>query len=328
MTKAKLPVAKYSAEESPLTIGGFEMPCYVLDTGQRVLSQGGMLNALGIKRGGSAKAPGDRLARFANQERLKPFITKELLIGIQNPVQFVTKKGVIALGYDAEVLQGIVRGVAKAYLQNKLQKQQRDIGKNAEALDDAFSKVGVIALIDEATGYQYDRERQELQTILQAYISKDLLPWQRKFPDDFYKEIFRLNGWPFTVTGIKNRPGVVGHWTNQLIYDKLPRGVLRELKNKTPKTSSGGRAHRFHQLLTKDIGHPHLEKQLVAVTTLMKVSSDWGDFLQKFQQLYGQQLLPFPEPIETIKRNQELSSFNKKLVKAIGHSPKSERAQE
>lgn len=39
-----------------------------------------------------------------------------------------------------------------------------------------FARVGITALVDEATGYQYDREKNELQKILKAYIAEDLLP--------------------------------------------------------------------------------------------------------------------------------------------------------
>ena len=67
----------------------------------------------------------------------------------------------------------------------------------------AFARVGITALVDEATGYQYEREHDELQKILKAYISEELLPWQKRFPDIFYKELFRLNGWNYTVNGIK-----------------------------------------------------------------------------------------------------------------------------
>mgnify|MGYP003561277120 CR=1 FL=1 len=50
----------------------------------------------------------------------------------------------------------------------------------------AFARVGITALVDEATGYQYERENDELQKILKAYISEELLPWQKRFPDIFY----------------------------------------------------------------------------------------------------------------------------------------------
>ena len=108
------------------------------------------------------------------------------------------------------------------------------IAERSKQLVRGFATIGIIALIDEATGYQYTREKDELQKILKAYISAELLPWQKRFPDVFYKELFRLNGWNFTIQDIKKRPGVIGTWTNRLIYEQLPKGVLEELKAKVP----------------------------------------------------------------------------------------------
>ena len=114
--------------------------------------------------------------------------------------------------------------------------------------------IGITALVDEATGYQYEREKDELQKILKAYISEELLQWQKTFPEKYYQEIFRLNGWDFTLSSIKKRPGVVGIWTNKLIYEQLPKGVLKELKEKTPVSEAGNKTARYFQSPTPDYG--------------------------------------------------------------------------
>lgn len=150
-------------------------------------------------------------------------------------------------------------------------------------------------MVDEATGYQYDREADALQKILKAYISEELLPWQQRFPHEFYKQIFRLNGWDYTVDNLKSKPGVVGTWTNKYVYNQLPKGVIEELKKNTPKDSKGRRKHHYHRMLTENTGHPHLDRQLTAIITIMKLSKDWNDFEIKFNQLYGQTSLNFEE---------------------------------
>jgi len=109
--------------------------------------------------------------------------------------------------------------------------------------------------------------------------------WQKVFPDVYYQEIFRLRGWDYTVTGIKKRPSVVGRWTNKLIYEQLPLGVLEELKNKTPKTDAGNYKARFFQSLTEDIGDAHLKSQLQSVITLLQVSDTWEQFMSSFNKL-------------------------------------------
>jgi hypothetical protein len=172
-----------------------------------------------------------------------------------------------------------------------LTEKQLMVAKASELLVRSLAKVGIIALIDEATGYQHERERDELQKILKQYISEELLAWEKKFPDEFYKEIFRLRAWDFTVNGIKQRPGIIGTWTNKLVYNQLPKGILQELKKKTPKSAAGNYTARFHQNLTVNIGEPHLEKQMVSIITLMNISKDWREFIKFFNKKFGQQEL-------------------------------------
>ena len=171
------------------------------------------------------------------------------------------------------------------------------IVRSANIIIRSVAKVGIVALVDEATGYQYEREKDELQKILKAYISEELLPWQKRFPDIFYRELFRLNGWDFTINGIKKRPGVIGKWTNTIIYEELPNGILDELKKKAPKNESGNRTERYHQFLTLDVGEPNLEKQINKVITLFQVSDNMKQFWDNFKKMkmrqIGQTELPF-----------------------------------
>ena len=148
-----------------------------------------------------------------------------------------------------------------------------------------LAHVGIIALVDEATGYQYDRSRDDLHRILAAYISEELMPWAQRFPDSFYKELFRLRGWQYNPPSLK-RPKMVGKLTAQLVYEQLPPGVLARLREKNPVVRSGYRRHKHHQFLTDDIGDTHLEKQLVSVTTLMRVSPDWKTFKTLFGRAF------------------------------------------
>ena len=129
------------------------------------------------------------------------------------------------------------------------------------------------------------RDRDALNMILEAYIAKELLPWAKQFPDEFYRQLFRLRGWQYSPMTVK-RPQYVGKLTNELIYDKLPPGVLNELREKNPRTAKGHRKHKFHQFLTEDIGHPHLGKQIASVVTLMRISPNWRKFYDMFKQAF------------------------------------------
>lgn len=278
-------------------MNGLKIPCYVLNDGTRVLSGRGLQEALkmvDIEEG--KQTAGTRLSRYLSQKSLKPFVDKYLPMDHFSPI-ICYDGGKQFNGYKAEILPDICDMFLQARKEIELSIRQSIIAEQCEILIRAFARVGITALVDEATGYQYDREKDELQKILKAYISEELLPWQKRFPDIFYKELFRLNGWNYTVSGIKKRPGIIGKWTNIIIYEELPNGVLEELKRKTPISESGNRTNRYHQFLTTDIGEPNLERQINKVITLFQVSDNMKQFWDNFKKMkmrqIGQMEIPF-----------------------------------
>jgi len=274
---ATLPRATFGSSDNPLRIGDVELPCYVLDDERRVLSAAGVQGGIGIAQGGSMKKGMSRLELFVNGKIISPFISNTLRDRVENPILFRTPANGKAYGYEAEILVELCDAVLAARQAGKLMLQQLPIAQQAEILMRGFAKVGIVALVDEATGYERVRKRGELHRILEQYISKELLPWSKRFPDSFYEEMFRLHGWDYDPKSAA-RPGVVGKFTNQYIYAALPEGVLEELKDKNP-----GNSRRNHQYLTEDVGHPHLQSQITATTTLMRASDDWEGFKTLFE---------------------------------------------
>jgi hypothetical protein len=286
-----------ATHEGIIDINGFRIKSYNLESGERVLSRIDFLRALGR----TGKAKGGRtydeekgLPVFLTANNLQEFIGLDL-IRDSNSIIFKDLKGAKSIGYKAELLPSVCYVFIDANESKKLLKNQLHIAERCKILVRGFATIGIIALVDEATGYQYDRNRDELQTILKKYINSELLKWQKRFPDSFYVEMFRLRGWDYNVKNILKRPGVIGTWTNNLIYKQLPYGVLEELKNKTPKDDKGHRKHRYHQLLTEDIGNPHLTNQITAVVTLMRASANWRNFERLFARAFGQQEIDFKE---------------------------------
>lgn len=283
--------------EGILDLAGIEIPCYVLDDGTRILSGRKMQEALKIVDVEDGKqTAGTRLNRYLEQKTLEPFIYKGREQDHFKPI--ICYRGTQKInGYEATLLADLCDAFLEARKHISLSPRQTIIAEQCEVLIRAFAKVGITALVDEATGYQYEREKDELQQILRKYISEELLPWQKRFPDIFYKELFRLNGQDYTVKGIQKRPGVVGTWTNKLVYEQLPQGVLDELRNNVPKSETGNPTARFHQLLTDDIGSPHLTAQINQIVTLFQLSDNMQEMWNNFQKLKlrqsGQLDLPF-----------------------------------
>ncbi|MEJ2888489.1 P63C domain-containing protein [Actinomycetospora aeridis] len=267
--------------------GSAPIPCFVLDDGTRVISGRGLTNAIGMK------GRGQGVPRIVANRTLAPFISDELKGQLESPIRFIgttSRAKNPTTGYEATVLHSLCEAILVARDANALKtEQEQRYALYCDALIRAFAKVGIIALVDEATGYQEARAADELNRILEYYVAKELLPWTRKFPPEFYQELFRLRGWDYDMKSVK-RPKYVGKLTNQIVYEKLPHPVLEELRRKNPRvTPSGTRRYKHHQLLTSDVGHPHLERHLATVTALMRISSSWREFERHLARA-------FPEP--------------------------------
>ncbi len=292
--KSSVPRATH---EGVLPLGGVDIACYNLPGGRRVLSQTTMIGALGISPGGSGSGTGDRLAKFVAQDRLKGRVSEELVARTERPILFRTVEGRQAYGYDATALAEICAAIQEAHRAGVLMKQQEHVAAKAYVLGMALMKTGIIALVDEATGYQKDRARDELQTILAAYISKGLLPWTRRFPQQFFDQVFRMYGWP--LRDDNKRPHPVAHFIRSHVYERLPPGVMDELERLNPPLENGRRKSALHQWLTVDTGHQHLDRQITTVTTLLSASKDMDEFRRLLDRVQPAAGLPMSDALKT-----------------------------
>lgn len=277
----RLVQATHGSQDRPLRIANIEIPAYVLEDGRRVLAQKGMISALGMIPGGSSHGQ-DRMVKFATQERLKPYTSNKLKPGTLTPIEFRTPEGRRVLGYEATLLADLCDAVLEARKQGALTEKQQHVAKQAEILVRAFARVGIIALVDEATGYQDDRAKDALAKILEAFIAKELRPYVKTFPTDFYKEMFRLRKWKWPELPIDQRrkPILVGRLTDNVIYDRLAPGVKQRLKELIGRDETGRLKTKMFRHLTRDVGDPKLREHLASVVALMKASDDWPHFIK------------------------------------------------
>ena len=224
----KIPKATHSGL---LEIANVRIPCFVLEDGRRVISGRGLTLALGMKGRGQG-AP-----RIATHPTLKPFINEDLQVAILEPIKFLGKssrKSNPTSGYEATILNDICESILKARDEGVLKTEQElRYAAACESLIRAFAKVGIVALIDEVTDYQYERDRDALNKLLSIYLTEERLKWAKMFPDEFYRQLFKLRGWQYNPMSVK-RPIYVGKLTNEIVYKKLPPGVLEKLRELNP----------------------------------------------------------------------------------------------
>ncbi|MDG4560902.1 MAG: P63C domain-containing protein [Candidatus Competibacter sp.] len=280
-TRWGIPKATHRGE---LIIGEIRIPCAVLEDGRRVLTEHGISHALLGSRSGASKRlkkahseTGAIIPLFLAPDRLKRFISKEMIEGPLAPVQYLDGSRAV-VGYEAAILPTACEIWLKARDAGVLQAQQLDKVQRAEILMRGLAHVGIVALVDEATGYQEVRDRLALQAILDKFLRKEFAAWAKRFPDEFYREMFRLKNWSYNPMSVA-RPGIVGKYTTDVVYERLAPGIVEELEKINPKNERGNRRVRHHQWLSDDIGHPALAQHLHAVIGFMRACVDWEQFI-------------------------------------------------
>jgi hypothetical protein len=280
----ELPEAICGSPERPLRIGETAIQCYVLEDGTRVLTQADFLEALGRHRKANVRREEAGIPAILQGKAIAPYITDDIL-ETARPIAFRTPSGNRASGYRAELLPVVCEVYLKARDAKALPRNQEHVAVQADILMRGLAQVGIIALVDEATGYQELRQKNALQSILEAFIDKELQPWIQTFPNAYYEELFRLRGLDFQRDSVK-RPQYFGWITNDIVYRRLAPGVLEELRNVTPRDEAGRRRHKYFQRLTSNVGYPKLREHLGSVVTLMKISNSWQGFMDVLDRIH------------------------------------------
>jgi hypothetical protein len=271
--------------DHPIRVGGIEVPCYVLEDERRVIATNGILDALEMARGGAMIRGMNRLELFAAQERLATFVSTDLLARIADPIKFRVGNNT-AHGFEADVLIDLAEAVIAADNAGALQKQQRGIAHRCRFITSSLTRLGIIALIDEATGYQKKRDSDDLQKILAAYVLPEHRPWLQVVPEEFTSEIYRVYGWKRKA---QNRgPRYAGKLIRQLVYEKMPKPILPALDEKNP-SQKGYRKKKHHQFLTPQQGLDHFRSQIITVMTLLRISANKHEFKTHLRRLYSPQ---------------------------------------
>ena len=280
------PIGKVTHQGKWKVYDGFEIECYVTNNGIRLLSLRGTARALDINGNG-----GRALLRNLQSKWIQPYLSdqlKEWILWATNekikPIKVLFGPAIIP--FKASLFVDICKAYISANNDKTLSESLMRTYYRLISLMTAFAKVGIDAMVDEITGYQEDRRKDELEKILRLYISEEFLEWTKMFPEEFYEQIFRLKKWGSFQKAGQKRPQVVGFYTNDIVYVRLPNKVLVELKKKVKKSENGNNLVKLHQGLSKDYGVLHLERHLIAVIALMKASSCWEHFLEMLDKNY------------------------------------------
>lgn len=269
--------------EGILKIGEKELPCAVLNDGTRIITQSAVFKALERPARGNSRMTD--MPTFMDAKNLQQYVNEEV-IPMTKKVEYYDLKGNIQTGYNCLILPIVCDIYLKARENGELHPTQLEAAHNAEILVRTLAKVGIIALVDEATGYDKEklRAKDELQKILNSFLCEEAAKWVKQFDDQFFEDIYKMRNW--TWKKAYKKPGVVGTWIKEIVYDRLAP-ILPELERRNPKNIHGNRSYKHHQFLSKDIGLPKLKQHLEAIHAIAVISNyKWDVFMRNLNKAY------------------------------------------
>ncbi len=177
------------------------------------------------------------LPEYISAKYLENYVSSELKEKLSQPISYTNQNNRLTAGVDATILPDICDVWITAKEKGALNEDQVKTAERAYILMKGFATVGIIALIDEVTGYQEIRDKLALQEILDKYLLDYRATWARRFPDEFYKEIFRLNRWPYNPSSVR-RPSISGVLRDQKIVPERDLELLLSTQRSCPSFSA------------------------------------------------------------------------------------------
>mgnify|MGYP001467458706 CR=1 FL=1 len=265
-----------------LKIGEAELPCYVLNNGERVFSLKGAVVGLIETEGGP-------LAEYVKVQSLRPFLPDDLIPAendvIPALIQFDTGgEGFTksAHGLPVEKFMDLCAAYSTAADNTELTERQSRIAANANRFLRACAKVGIVALVDEATGYQGQREADELQFKLNLYLAESMRKWEKTFPDELWTQFGRLTGW---AKPAHQRPKYWGQLVLELVYKYLDPDVAQYLQDNAPKPTHG---QNYHQWLSSQFGLQRLVEHIWKLVGVASTCDTMDELRHKMKVMYGE----------------------------------------
>lgn len=269
-----------------LNLGGAPIDCYVLNNGERVISLRAAVSAI-------ADADSGDLAKFIGVSSMKPFIDKDLVLA--ELLEFVIpgtqfKGSGLTTGVFEQILRAYVRALHEGA---PLTDRQREIAIKCAVISAGLIRSGLDALVDEATGYQYERAEDALQVKLRAFIADELREWEKTFPDELWQEFGRLTNWQ---GALHSRPKWWGKLVIELIYDTLDKDVAKYLKDNKPPQGV-----HWHRQLTENLGARQLVSRCFEIIGMAKTCTTIRELRDRVAEHYGNRTVQLTLTLPNLK---------------------------
>lgn len=152
-----------------------------------------------------------------------------------------------------------------------------------------------LQIVDKFSDKALDTRREKIELLsgriifpneIKDVVSISFREYAPRFPQVYYLEIARLNGWDEKVVRRYYKPVMVARFTNELIYNRFQSDVLPRLQQLNPFVSSGIRRGKHFQWLTQP-GQILLDQYIDDAVNMMKECKTWYEFKFKHAKKFG-----------------------------------------
>lgn len=292
-----------ASHQGLLPIGDVEIDVYRLHDGRRLIAKGAMARALGLKSEG-----GNAFLRTVTRKGVRSAIDDSLWEKIENPIIF-SHFGVdpqsassTADGYEATTLIEVCDALIQARNEDLLAPSQAFLAVQAEIIIRSAAKLGIIALVDAATGYIEDVKKEEYLRLWKDFVQAEFRQWESEFPNSFADMIYKIYGLKRRDPKSFRHPQFFGWFTRKYIYHPLANSkgaILDLLDEANPVVYAGGtRKYKLHQFLSEQIGLPALRQHLWQTIGIGNASRDKIDFERSFYRAFPEAIPKKGDPAQ------------------------------
>lgn len=243
--------------------------CYVLDDGRRVISQRGMVRSLS---GGPGRG---NVSRYI--ERLPSQFNG---LTVVPEIHFAIPTGGRAIGREHAWAVDVWQAYVDAHFAGELHPAQEDLAKRSAVILRSLGKVGLAALIDEATGYQEVRASDELRGMFARYLRDEPMTWTRMWDDEVVGKLCSL--YQVERRG-RQFPTFLGNVIGKLYQVILPADVYSEMKL---RNGSGNERQGKHHQFFRDSLWRFVNNDMPTIAYFARVSRSRDEFWNHIHARY------------------------------------------
>jgi hypothetical protein len=176
---------------------------------------------------------------------------------------------------------------------------QKFLAKQAEIIIRAAAKVGIVALIDEATGFIEDKRREEYLEFWKQCVRDEARRWEQpEFPDDLFDVFYKTYGLKRVNPDSSRHPKFFSKLIRKYVYQPLLNSngaILELLDEKNPVVyANGGRRYKLWQFLTEEVGLPAVRAQIWQVVGIGKGARNKTQLATRFFESFPEARDPRP----------------------------------